>query len=133
MPRLGRPKHSPTDETRVLVRDYLAMGARDEDIALKLGISEPTLNKYYKTELSLGKIEANATIAKTLYKKAKNGDTTAMIFWLKTRAGWREIQKMELSGIKEEPLHVKHDYDLDNLSEEELLQMRSLLVKAKKP
>ena len=34
--------------------------------------------------------EANATIAGSLFAKAKGGDTPAQIFWLKTRAHWRE-------------------------------------------
>ena len=34
--------------------------------------------------------EANSQVAQTLFKKAIAGDTTAAIFWLKCRAGWRE-------------------------------------------
>ena len=33
-----------------------------------------------------------------IYQQAKDGNTTAAIFWLKTRAGWRETQKVEMSA-----------------------------------
>ena len=37
-----------------------------------------------------GKAKAIATIAGNLIKSAKDGNTAAMIFYLKTQAGWRE-------------------------------------------
>jgi TorA maturation chaperone TorD len=40
--------------------------------------------------LDLAKAKANATIGGALFNKAKTGDTSAMIFWMKTQAGWRE-------------------------------------------
>ena len=95
---MGRPPYQPTDEARERVEQLAAAGIRDEDIALYLGITRPTLNKYYKGELKIGTIKANAVIANTLYKQAKEGNTTAAIFWLKTRAGWRETQKVEMSA-----------------------------------
>ena len=90
--------HKPTDETRARVEQLAAAGTRNEDIALYLGITRPTLDKYYKEELKIGTIKANAVIANTLYQQAKEGNTTAAIFWLKTRAGWRETQKVEMSA-----------------------------------
>jgi hypothetical protein len=30
-----------------------------------------------------------------LFNKAKGGDTAAMIFWMKTRAGWREKNEID--------------------------------------
>ena len=90
--------HVPTEQTRKLVEQLSAAGTRDEDIALYLGITKPTLYKYYKEELKLGTIKANTVIAQTLYQQAKEGNTTAAIFWLKTRAGWRETQHLEMSA-----------------------------------
>jgi len=91
-------KHIPTEETRARVEQFAAAGIRNEDIALYLGITRPTLDKYYKEELRIGTIKANTVIAQTLYQQAKDGNTTAAIFWLKTRAGWRETQKLEMSA-----------------------------------
>ncbi len=95
---MGRPPYKPTEETRARVEQFAAAGIRNEDIALYLGITRPTLDKYYKEELRIGTIKANTVIAQTLYQQAKDGNTTAAIFWLKTRAGWRETQKLEMSA-----------------------------------
>ena len=34
----------------------------------------------------------------TLFAEAKKGNITAAIFWMKTRGGWRETNKIEHSG-----------------------------------
>ena len=92
-------KHKPTEQTRRLVEQLSAAGIRHDDIATYLGLgSRTTLDKYYSEELKIGSIKANTTVAQTLYKQAIEGNTTAAIFWLKTRAGWRETQKLEMSA-----------------------------------
>jgi predicted transcriptional regulator len=68
------------------------------DIAHKLGITDDTLRKHYKKELEDGRIDANASIANTLFNQAKKGNMTAAIFWLKTRAGWKETNITELAA-----------------------------------
>ena len=72
-----------------------------------LGISDDTLTKYYKPELEKGRIEANAAVAGTLFEKAKQGDTSSMIFWLKTRAQWSEKNTTELTGEGGAPINIK--------------------------
>jgi len=89
-PKRNTRPHRPTEESRTLVRSLAAYGVRHEDIASRLGISQDTLVRKYRVELDHGRVDANAAVAQTLYQKARAGDTTACIFWLKTRAGWRE-------------------------------------------
>jgi hypothetical protein len=50
--------------------------------------------------LKRGKLKADFQITKSLYEKAKAGDTTAMIFWLKNRRPdlWRDKHDFEHSG-----------------------------------
>ena len=91
-------EHIPTEENQKLVRTLAAVGITHEDIASKLDISSDTLVKYYKKELDDGRIDANASIAQTLFQQAKNGNTSAAIFWLKTRARWKETSAHEISG-----------------------------------
>ena len=88
--RQTKPPHAPTDATRETVQLHTTVGTTQADIARVLDIDEKTLRKYYRDELDLAKAEANATIGGALFKRAKSGDTTAMIFWMKTLAGWRE-------------------------------------------
>ena len=54
-----------------------------------VGINPKTLRKYYREELDLGETKANAQVAGFLFNAAKNGNLTAQIFWLKTRARWK--------------------------------------------
>jgi len=106
--KVGRPPHLANDDTRKQVYELSSVGTRYEDIATVLSISADTLNKYYPEELKRGRIEANAAIASTLYEKAKSGDTTSMIFWLKSRAQWKETQKHEHAGDPDgAPVQVK--------------------------
>ena len=104
----GRPPHLPDATTRTKVYTLSVVGTRHEDIATVLNISADTLTKYYQDELAKGRIEANASVAETLFKQAKEGNTTAMIFWLKSRAKWKETSQHEISGNPDgTPVEVK--------------------------
>jgi len=98
MAEKGRPPHKPTKDTQEQVKRLSALGCPHEDIATRLKISADTLVKYYKDELDEGRIDANAAIAGTLFQQAKKGNTAAAIFWLKTRARWKETQVNEVTG-----------------------------------
>lgn len=106
--KAGRPPHLPNADTRNKVYMLSTVGTRHEDIASVLSITHDTLVKYYKEELDKGRIEANASVAETLFKQAKEGNTTAMIFWLKSRARWKESTQHEISGNADgTPIEVK--------------------------
>jgi hypothetical protein len=91
-------KHEPTQHDRDTAKRLAALGCPHEDIAKRLKISADTLVKYYQAELDEGRIDANTSIAGSLFKQAKEGNTVAAMFWLKTRAGWRETNRTELTG-----------------------------------
>ena len=83
--------HVPTDRLRGEVSALTSFGNTQEQIAMHLGIDIDTLAKYYRDELDNSVLRANAKVAKGLFKKAtEDEDLTAMMFWLKTRARWRE-------------------------------------------
>lgn len=89
---MPRPKFSPTDDQRRLVKSMAAIGIPHEDIALKIGVrSAKTLRKYFRDELDLGQIEANCKVGQTLFKLATSGECpAATMFWHKTRMRFRE-------------------------------------------
>ena len=74
-------------------------GVPEAEIAGVLGIDAKTLRKHYRQELRHGHTKANTRVAESLYRKA-TGDgsqsVTAAIFWLKTRAGWKETSIHQL-------------------------------------
>jgi len=92
---ITKPPHEPTEATRQTVQLHTMVGTTQADIARVLDIDEKTLRKYYRDELDLAKAKANATIGGALFNKAKTGDTSAMIFWMKTQAGWRESTNID--------------------------------------
>jgi hypothetical protein len=87
---MARTAFVVNDAMRERVRYLAGVGVRQEDIAKIIGCAPKTLRKRLRDELDRGVAEANATIAGSLFAKAKGGDTPAQIFWLKTRAHWRE-------------------------------------------
>lgn len=107
MAEKGRPPHKPTKESREQVKRLSALGCPHEDIATRLKISSDTLVKYYQDELDEGRIDANSAIAGTLFNQAKKGNTAAAIFWLKTRARWKETHAVEHSGPEGSELVIK--------------------------
>jgi transposase len=113
--KVGRPAHKPTDQSRLQVKTLAAVGIRYEDIASKLGISSDTLTRHYGQELDDGRVDANAQIGRSLYEQAKAGNITAMIFWLKTRAGWRETHNHEISGKDGQPIKIEAENEASKM------------------
>lgn len=89
----GRKPHAPTKHTREVVKGHALAGTSQEIIAAILEIDRKTLRKHYRAELDHSVAVSNAVVSKTLLAKAKAGDTVAMLFWLKTRAGWKEARE----------------------------------------
>ena len=83
-----------------MVEQMSAVGIPQDSIArvLRDGIDEKTLRKHFRQELDTAATKANAKVAGTLYNKALSGDTTAAIWWSKTRMGWKETQVSEHTG-----------------------------------
>jgi hypothetical protein len=90
-----KPPHQPTDAQRQTVQLHATVGTRHDVIADIIGIDPKTLRKHYREELDQAMAKANATIGGALFNKAKAGDTAAQIFWMKTRAEWRETNRTE--------------------------------------
>ena len=94
----GQPAFKPNEQQRKMVSQYTAVGITQEDIAKVIGIDDKTLRKHFREELDTAATKANANIGGKLYNKAMDGDTTAAIWWSKTRMGWKETVKNEHSG-----------------------------------
>jgi hypothetical protein len=92
---MSRNPHEPSRESRQLVQLHATVGTAQSVIADILGIDDKTLRKHYREELDQSLAKANATIGGALFNKAKAGDTTAMIFWMKTQGRWKERQEVD--------------------------------------
>ena len=102
---VGKPLHKPTSKTRNQVSLHARVGTTHKTIGELIGIDPKTLRKHYRKELDFAKVEAVATVGGALFNKATEGDTTAMIFWMKTQAGWREV-KEETEDKDVKPLNI---------------------------
>ena len=87
---MARTAFAVTDEIREKVRYLAGVGVPQDDIAKIVGCAPKTLRKRLRDELDRGVAEANATVSGYLFAAAKAGNIAAIIFWLKTRANWRE-------------------------------------------
>lgn len=86
-----RSAHQPTEATRATVEALAGVaGLRQAEVAAYIGITEKTLRRHYRGELDRATVTAVAKVAESLFQKAIGGDVTAMIFWLKARAGWTD-------------------------------------------
>jgi hypothetical protein len=111
---MGRRAHKPDPALRRQVEAMAAYGIPEADISRVVHVDPKTLRKHYREELDLGETKANAQVAGYLFNAAKGGNVTAQIFWLKTRAKWRET-----------PVELRHSgsigrKDLSELCDEEL-------------
>ena len=103
---MSRRPHEPSKESRQLVQLHATIGTPQKVIADIIGIDDKTLTKYYRAELDQAMARANASVGGALFNKATKGDTAAMIFWMKTRAGWREKLEVEQTNFN---VNIKDD------------------------
>lgn len=100
----GHPPHEPSQDQRDLVRNLTIAGVSQDRIAAMIGISDVTLRLHYRAELDDGSDKANAAVVGHLFNKCQNGDTAALIFWAKTRLGWKETSRSEHTGADGAPI-----------------------------
>ncbi|BAQ44386.1 hypothetical protein Maq22A_c04930 [Methylobacterium aquaticum] len=102
-------------------------GIPQDDIARVLKISPTTLRLHFRYELDVGATQANVMVAQSLFQKATGSHpqaVTAAIFWLKTRARWKEPPR-EVSGPNGGPIPTA-TVDLTKASREQLDALESL-------
>jgi hypothetical protein len=99
----GRPTKALTPE-QVAQTEALGAVLSVEQIADYFGIGkttfytimerQPEVSERYKK----GKSKAIGAVAQGLLQQARDGNTTAAMFYLKTQAGWRETQQIDHTG-----------------------------------
>jgi len=110
--RPGRPSWQPTERDRHAIKSALAAGLTQEQVAGMVGTSLATLKLRCPKELKAGANAVNAKVANKLFQKCMKGDTIALIFWCKTRLGWRETHRTEHTGADGGPIqHEKIEAD----------------------
>jgi len=123
--KVGRPRFEITPEVCEKVENLSAQGLTVEQISLVLGINKSTMfdkqNEYsdFSDALKRGRGKGVANVTNALYTKAVDGDNTAMIFYLKNRAGW--VDKQEVQSTVEQ----RHIIDLTRIPNDQLEQLEN--------
>jgi hypothetical protein len=89
-PAMARQAFVVNEALREKVRHLAGRGVPQDDIAKNVGCAPKTLRKHFRDDLDRGVTEANTMMADSLFAAGMAGNITAQIFWMKTRAGWRE-------------------------------------------
>lgn len=119
MSRKGVPNFEATDAERQLVRNLVAVGVAQAQIAcviLRPGadgamtpISEDTLQRHFRLELDTGSAVVHAALAGRMLRTALGHNASATVkdelraqmFLLKTKFGYREVNQIDL-GIPDD-------------------------------
>jgi len=134
---MSRKPHEPTEKDRKQVTMMAGIGLTHDQISKVMHISDETLRKYYKDELETGDAKTTAMVAQNLFNIATGtgqGAVTAAIFWMKTRAGWREVTRSEVSGPDGGAVKVEttKKFDASELAPEEREIVKQALLAAMK-
>lgn len=136
----GRKPHVPTDKDRKMVQSMIGFGITQNQISKIMGVSADTLQRHYRDELDTGVARANSLVAQNLFSIATgkgSGSVAAAIFWMKTRAQWREVNRQEITGADGGPIESSVEQratiDATQLTPEQRDVLRAALISAKKP
>jgi hypothetical protein len=95
------PKKNPPENAPAIVRELAAKGVHRRSISKALGVSHDTFLRWQDDHpeiyeaLHAGLAEEHDALVRFLFDQAKKGNTTAAIFLLKTRHGYRENEPLD--------------------------------------
>lgn len=131
---MARKPYEPSDKERKQVTLMAGIGLTHDQIASIIGISDETLRKHFRVELDTAEAQLNARVAQNLFNIAtsdKSGAVAASIFWMKTRAGWRETNRQEITGPNGGPLQMQAvTLPIDDMDEDDVEQIEAVLTSA---
>ena len=129
--KIGRPKFEITEAICAKAEHLASKGLTVDQIAAVFGVSDATIyerqaeNPDFYDALKRGRAAGIVDVTNALYEKATvDKDNTAMIFWLKNRAGW--VDKQETTTTVEQ----RHVIDLTGIDNESLSKLERILVQS---
>lgn len=117
----GRPKKHLTDDQRRELKTLGAVGLSFRQMAAYFGIGHNTFDRMRDDDPTIdelieqGAANALAKVGAKLYEGAMEGNTTAQIFIMKAKGGWRENARIEVTGADGGPMQVETSDARDRL------------------
>jgi len=118
--KVGRPRHEPNDVTRKVVANASVAGLNHKLIGKIIGIDDDTLRLYYGPELETAKASKKVRAVEILWDKIEKGETSCLIFYMKTQMGWSDKQTVELTGANGGAIQTENRLDMSALTDEQL-------------
>jgi hypothetical protein len=106
------------------IRALIIAGITRNVISRIVDLDEKTIAKHYGPEVEDALSRAIANVSGKLYEKAMSGDNACMFFFLKTRAGWRETNRLEHTGANGAPIQM---VDLSKLTDEHITALEAAI------
>ena len=110
------------------VESLASRGLTQQQIADALGISRTTLygrikeSEQFEQAIKKGQAKGVASVSNKLYESAMRGEAWAVCFFLKTKGGFKETQKVEMTAdvkTTEVELTAKQKATLDKVLDED--------------
>lgn len=97
----------PSSREKRLVKALSACGNSHEEIAKMVGITPGMLRKYFRDEMTVGGVQANAKVLGSIFKAAtQDNNMTAAIFWAKTQGSTKQKRSARTEGSNAPPALV---------------------------
>lgn len=104
-----------TADQRVLIAELAGYGLTWDQISSVLKLNKRTLQRHCQDDYDNGKNVAIGFAAGQLFKKIKEGNLSATIFFLKTQAQWKETNKTELTGENGDAIKTEGAVELSEI------------------
>lgn len=113
----GRPKRIIKEDEYKVIEMACKIGLTSEQISKLIRISRAQFmnltkkDKRIKEYWEKGQAETDIFVAGQLLKKIKDGNTACIIFYMKTRMGWKETTKTEVDINTVKPEEIVQDLE----------------------
>jgi hypothetical protein len=128
---LGRPPHKPSVEIAARIALLTAKGETLIRLAEVIGFPHSTIEKYYRAALEEGRKMRDDQVLGAFIKRCLGftdpkgkyipPDPTCLTLYAKTRLGFKDVSRLELTGKGGAPISVQHSL-ARQLSDEQLAE-----------